>query len=184
VSLDPRRPDLRAARRRPEREEYFMLLAVATRERAECLGRHVGAVLVQEGRLIATGYNGTPRGFPRCNEEERGCHRCADRERYRSGEAYDVCICVHAEQNALLQAARLGYSVDGADCYTTLRPCFGCLKELHQAGVRRVRFLNPWEPAEGLLRDNYRALLSALDAQGVNCAQLTLDPSLLDLRGG
>ena len=94
-----------------------------------------------------------------------------------------MCICVHAEQNALLQAARLGYSVDGADCYTTLRPCFGCLKELHQAGVRRVRFLNPWEPAEGLLRDAYRALLSALAAQGVDCAQLTLDPSLLDLRG-
>jgi dCMP deaminase len=184
VSADPRRPALRAARRRPEREEYFMLLAVATRERAECLGRHVGAVLVQEGRLIATGYNGTPRGFPRCNAEERGCHRCADKQRYPSGEAYDVCICVHAEQNALLQAARLGYSVDGADCYTTLRPCFGCLKELHQAGVRRVRFLNPWEPAPGLLRDNYRALLGLLAEQGVECAQLPLDPALLDLRGG
>ena len=99
-----------------------MLIAVATRERAECLGRHVGAVLVREGRIIATGYNGTPRGFPRCNASEQGCHRCAHRERYPSGSAYDVCICVHAEQNAVLQAARLGYSLEGAHCYTTLRP--------------------------------------------------------------
>jgi dCMP deaminase len=104
-----------------------MLLAVATRQRAECLGRHVGAVLVRDGRVIATGYNGTPRGFPRCNADERGCHRCAESDRYPSGTGYDVCICVHAEQNALLQAARLGYTSDGADCYTTLRPCFGCL---------------------------------------------------------
>ena len=159
-----------------------MLLAVATRERAECLGRHVGAVLVRETRIIATGYNGTPRGFPRCNADERGCHRCADRERYRSGEAYDVCICVHAEQNALLQAARLGYSADGAACYTTLRPCFGCLKELHQAGVRAIRFLNPWQPAPGPALDAYRALLAALAERDVAVEALELDPALLDLR--
>ena len=55
-----------------------MLLAVATRQRAECLGRHVGAVLVRDGRIIATGYNGTPRGFPRCSHDERGCRRCAE----------------------------------------------------------------------------------------------------------
>ena len=134
-----------------------MLLAVATRERAECLGRHVGAILVREGRIIATGYNGTPRGFPRCNDEERGCMRCADRERYGSGSAYDVCICVHAEQNALLQAARLGYSADGAACYTTLQPCFGCLKELHQAGVTEIRFLNTWEPPAEPARSAYQA---------------------------
>ena len=120
-----------------------MLIAVATRQRAECLGRHVGAVLVREGRIVATGYNGTPRGFPRCNAEEQGCHRCAHREQYPSGSAYDVCICVHAEQNAILQAARLGYSLEGAHCYTTLRPCFGCLKELRQAGVGAHRLPQP-----------------------------------------
>ena len=122
MSSDPREPDLRSGRRRPDWDEYFMLIAVATRERAECLGRHVGAVLVREGRIVATGYNGTPRGFPRCNASEQGCHRCAHREQYPSGSAYDVCICVHAEQNAILQAARLGYSLEGAHCYTTLRP--------------------------------------------------------------
>ena len=139
VSSDPREPDVRRGRRRPDWDEYFMLIAVATRQRAECLGRHVGAVLVREGRIVATGYNGTPRGFPRCNASEQGCHRCANREQYPSGSAYDVCICVHAEQNAILQAARLGYSLEGAHCYTTLRPCFGCLKELRQAGAERDR---------------------------------------------
>src|SRR3954453_23852184 len=181
-AADPRLPDLRSARRRPHREEYFMLLAVATRERAECLGRHVGAVLVREGRIIASGYNGTPRGFARCNAAERGCHRCADAETYPSGTAYDVCICVHAEQNALLQAARLGYSADGAACYTTLRPCFGCLKELHQAGVREIRYLNEWSPQPALLREAYEQLLHGLEQQRLVVQPLALDPALLDLR--
>ena len=119
-----------------------MLLAVAARERAACLGRHVGAVLVTDQRIIATGYNGTPTGFANC--DEGGCHRCAHPDDYARGRGYDVCICVHAEQNAVLQAARLGYTVQSARCYTTLRPCFGCLKELYQAGVSGVRYLNEW----------------------------------------
>jgi dCMP deaminase len=181
VSSDPREPDLRRGRRRPDWDEYFMLIAVATRERAECLGRHVGAVLVREGRIVATGYNGTPRGFPRCNAEEQGCHRCAQREHYPSGSAYDVCICVHAEQNAILQAARLGYSCDGAACYTTLRPCFGCLKELRQAGVERVVHLNAWEPGGELEREAYYALLGQLALLGTAVERLDLDPAVLAL---
>ena len=158
-----------------------MLIAVATRQRAECLGRHVGAVLVREGRIVATGYNGTPRGFPLCNAEEQGCHRCAHREQYPSGSAYDVCICVHAEQNAILQAARLGYSLEGAHCYTTLRPCFGCLKELRQAGAARIVFLNAWEPGGELERGAYYALLAELESLGTAIEQLDLDPSVLRL---
>lgn len=144
-----------------------MALAVATRERAECLGRHVGSVLTREDRVIATGYNGTPSGFPGCNPDERGCHRCAERDAYAPGEAYDVCICVHAEQNAVLQAARFGVSLDGATCYTTLRPCFGCLKELRQAGVRRICFLHEWEPAAEPSLGAYRALIAELEHLGV-----------------
>jgi dCMP deaminase len=181
VSSDPREPDLRSGRRRPDWDEYFMLIAVATRERAECIGRHVGAVLVREGRIVATGYNGTPRGFPRCNESERGCHRCAHREQYPRGSAYDVCICVHAEQNAILQAARLGYSLDGAHCYTTLRPCFGCLKELRQAGAERIVYLNPWEPGGELELAAYRTLLGQLAALGTTVDRLDLDPAVLQL---
>jgi dCMP deaminase len=184
VSSDPREPDLRRGRRRPDWDEYFMLIAIATRQRAECLGRHVGAVIVREGRIVATGYNGTPRGFLRCNAEEQGCHRCAHRERYPSGSAYDVCICVHAEQNAVLQAARLGYSLDGGHCYTTLRPCFGCLKELRQAGVERIVYLNPWVPADEVERSAYDGLLEHLGELGVAIEHLDLDPEVLQLGPG
>ncbi len=122
-------------------------------------------------------------GFPRCNADERGCHRCAEPARYPAGTGYDVCICVHAEQNALLQAARLGYTSDGADCYTTLRPCFGCLKELHQGGVASVRYLNAWAPSPAPLRAAYDGLLAQLGERGVRVEQLALAPELLDLRG-
>ena len=172
--------DTRRAAVRPTPEQYFMLLAVATRERAACLRRHVGAVLVADQRIIATGYNGTPTGFVNC--EDGGCLRCAHPERYDQGRGYDVCTCVHAEQNAVLQAAKLGYTVQGATCYTTLRPCFGCLKELYQAGVSGIRYLNPWSPGDPLEAEAYAALLSEMEQRGVAVTQLELSEQLLDLR--
>src|SRR3954454_20320048 len=172
--------DLRRSATRPTREQYFMLLAVATRERANCLRRHVGAVLVADQRIIATGYNGTPTGFPNC--DEGGCHRCSNPDSYAEGRGYDICICVHAEQNAILQAAKLGYSVQGAHCYTTLRPCFGCLKELYQAGVAAVRYLNAWSPSEAREADAYQALLDEMAGRGVPVERLELPEALLDLR--
>jgi dCMP deaminase len=173
-------PDLRRSAVRPSREQYFMLLAVATRERANCLRRHVGAVLVADQRIIATGYNGTPTGFPNC--DEGGCHRCSHPDDYAEGRGYDVCICVHAEQNAVLQAARLGYSVQGSACYSTLRPCFGCLKELYQAGVTSIRYLNAWTPSDPVEAGAYDALLEELAGRGVVVAALELPDGLLDLR--
>jgi dCMP deaminase len=174
------RPDARRSETRPTREQYFMLLAVATRERANCLRRHVGAVLVADQRIIATGYNGTPTGFPNC--DEGGCHRCAHPDDYAEGRGYDVCVCVHAEQNAVLQAAKLGYSVQGSACYSTLRPCFGCLKELYQAGVTSIRYLNEWTPSDPVDAAAYEALLGELAGRGVVVAALELPAELLDLR--
>lgn len=132
---------------RPDKRLYFLLIALAARTRADCLGRRVGAVIVREGRVISTGYNGTPFGMPNCSEG--GCHRCQGRgtSTPRSG-AYDVCLCVHAEQNALLTAARFGGQLLGSSITTTVQPCFGCLKELLQAGVTSVTFLHPWDPFE------------------------------------
>ncbi len=172
--------NLRRALVRPTPQQYFMLLAVATRERAACLRRHVGAVLVSEQRIIATGYNGTPTGFVNC--DEGGCHRCAAPADYAEGRGYDVCICVHAEENALLQAAKLGYSVMGAQCYTTLRPCFACLRHLYQAGVGEVRYLNPWTPGVEREAGAYAGLLDDLADRGVAVRQLELPDELLDLR--
>lgn len=138
-----------------------MLLALTARSRADCTGRKVGAVIVREDRVISTGYNGTPIGMPNCSEG--GCHRCAHPEEFKAGSAYDLCICVHAEQNALLAAARFGQSVLGASLYTTLRPCFGCLKEALQAGVATITYLDDWELPEGTaLATQYDALSARL----------------------
>ncbi len=123
-----------------------MGIALAVRARANCQGSRVGAIVVKDDRIISTGYNGTPSGMTNCLDG--GCHRCRDRERYPKGKAYDLCICVHAEQNALLSAARFGIAVEGADLYTTMQPCFGCIKEMLQARVKRVLYLHPWIPSE------------------------------------
>ena len=130
-------------RERPDRNTYFMGIAFAVRERADCMGQKVGAVIVIEDRIVSTGYNGTPTKMRNCSDG--GCNRCANRGRkYQSGTAYDLCICVHAEQNALLSAARFGISVQGGTVYTTTQPCFGCLKEMLQARISAVYYRNPW----------------------------------------
>jgi dCMP deaminase len=141
---------------RPEYPEYFMKIAMAVRERANCLGSRVGAVLVLGDRVVATGYNGTPSGMTNC--DEGGCERCAHRENYESGTAYDICICVHAEQNALLSAARFGTAIEGADLFTTTRPCFGCTKELLQAHVNAVYYLHEWSHPDERLAQEYERL--------------------------
>ncbi len=130
------------ARDRPDPHRYFMGIALAVRERADCTGNRVGAVIVLDRRIVSTGYNGTPENMPNCSEG--GCHRCANRDTYPSGTGYDLCICVHAEQNALLAAARFGIAVQGSTLYSTMRPCFGCTKEMLQAGVREVYYLHDW----------------------------------------
>ncbi len=134
-----------------------MGIALAVRARANCTGRRVGALIVRDRRILSTGYNGTPVGMTNC--EDGGCHRCGDPSAYPSGEGYDVCICVHAEQNALLAAARFGVATEGCTLYTTLQPCFGCLKEVLQANVREVCFLHPWESR---FRAQYDALVERL----------------------
>ena len=144
-------------RRRPDRTEYYMRIALAVRSRANCIGSRVGAILVMNDRIVATGYNGTPQGMRNC--DEGGCERCANRDRYPAGTAYDLCVCVHAEQNTLLSAARFGIAVEGADLYTTMRPCFGCAKELVQARINSVSYLHEWShPLEDDLREQYLGL--------------------------
>ncbi len=136
-------------RKRPDMDEYMMGIALAVRARASCKGNRVGAVIALKSRIISTGYNGTPSGMPNC--DDGGCERCGNRGRFPPGTGYDVCICVHAEQNALLAAARFGIGVEAGLIYTTMRACFGCSKELLQAKVAGVRFLHNWQhPDKGL----------------------------------
>ena len=133
---------------RPDMHDYFMGIALAVRRRADCTGNRVGALIVLDRRIVSTGYNGTPENMPNCSEG--GCHRCANRTQYPSGTGYDLCICVHAEQNALLAAARFGIAVESGVLYSTMRPCFGCTKELLQAKISAVYYLHDWShPDEG-----------------------------------
>ena len=108
-----------------------MSIAELVAERSTCLRRQVGAVIVKDRRLLATGYNGAPGGVPHC--EDVGCLR--GKMGVASGERHELCRGVHAEQNALIQAATFGASVSGATIYTTHQPCFICTKMLINAGV-------------------------------------------------
>lgn len=121
-----------------EFNEYYLLVALAVRERANCKGRRVGAIIVKDNRIIGTGYNGTPEGMTNC--EDGGCVRC---DKYRKqSQNYDKCICVHAEQNAMVTAARFGHSIQHSVIYTTLQPCFTCTKQFLQAKVKTVYYLD------------------------------------------
>ena len=157
---------------RLDRDRYFMGIAMAVRARANCRGNHVGAILVLDGHVVSTGYNGTPTDMVNC--EDGGCDRCANREKYGAGKGYDLCICVHAEQNALLAAARFGIPVAGGLIYTTIQPCFGCLKEMVQARIEGVRYRHSWSHPDKSLKAQYE-MLKAQFRQGVKQI-LTPDP--------
>ena len=119
---------------RPSWDEYFMEIAHLVAKRSTCLRRQVGAVLVREKRLLATGYNGAPSGMEHC--DMTGCLRA--RLGIPSGERHELCRGIHAEQNVIIQAARHGISTEGATLFCTISPCFICAKILVQAGVRHV----------------------------------------------
>ena len=160
---------------RPEHDEYFMTIALAVRRRALCLGRTVGAVLVRDNRIIATGYNGTPENMPNCDAIEHGCLRCALPQEFPSGTGYDLCICVHAEQNALMSAARFGSPVEGSVLYSTLRPCFGCTKEALQAHVQAIYFLHDWAHPDEKVQAEYARIQAAIPG-GVRPLSGIVDP--------
>lgn len=156
----------------PSNEQYYMGIAMAVRERANCCGRRVGAILVRDNRIISTGYNGTPDGMTNCLEG--GCRRCGRPGDFPSGTGYDLCICVHAEQNALLSASRFGIAVEDSVIYTTLRPCFNCTKELLQAKVRSVYFLHDWKHPDASIHEEYQMIQSQFPG-GMHRVQ-ALDP--------
>ncbi len=155
----------RPEKQRPDFDHYFMGLAMAVRTRANCIGSRVGAILVKGHRVLTTGYNGTPSKMKNCMDG--GCERCAHPERFESGQGYDLCICVHAEQNALLQAARFGISVEGGTVYSTMRPCFGCTKELLQAGVDRVVYIHDWQHPDPAFQHEYNRIQARFSG-GIN----------------
>jgi len=161
------------------RDEYYMTLAMAVRKKANCLGRKVGAVIVRENRVIATGYNGTPEGMTNCLDG--GCVRCKNKESYASSVGYDVCICVHAEQNALISAARFGNPIEGTVVYSTLRPCFDCTKAMLQAKVHTIYFIHDWHHPVDTLQEQY---VMAQDKLPGGVRQLDVDDPDADWANG
>lgn len=120
--------------KRPSWDSYFMQLAFVVAERSTCLRRQVGAVIVKERQILCTGYNGSPSGLAHCSE--LGCLR--QDLSVPSGERHEICRAVHAEQNALVQAAKHGVAIKGAALYVTHQPCVLCTKLLINAGITRV----------------------------------------------
>ena len=137
---------------RPSWDEYFLSIARMVASRSNCVKRRVGAVIVVDRRIVSTGYNGTPRGARNCNEG--GCPRCNSFA--EGGTRLDECLCSHAEENSITQAAYHGVSVRGATVYTTLSPCLMCTKMIINAGIDEVAFNAAYplgETALALLRE-------------------------------
>jgi dCMP deaminase len=121
---------------RPSWDEYFMGITHLVARRSTCLRRQVGAILVKDKNILATGYNGAPSGVAHCLEV--GCLR--EKMGVPSGERHELCRGLHAEQNAIIQAAKHGTNIDDSTLYCTTMPCIICSKMIINAGIRRIVF--------------------------------------------
>jgi len=138
--------------KRPEWDSYFMKIAQDVSERATCVKRMVGSIIVKDKRILATGYNGAPKGFKHC--EDVGCVR--KEMGLPSGHRHELCRGLHAEQNAIIQAAVHGVEIDGATLYCNYHPCAICVKMMINAGIKRVVYGGgyPDELAEKMLKES------------------------------
>lgn len=126
---------------RPSWDDYFMTIAEDVATRATCIRRKVGAVLVKDKRILSTGYNGVPTGITHCTPET--CLRTI--YNVPSGERHELCRGLHAEQNAIIQAAYHGVSIKDAILYVTHQPCSICTKMLINSGIRKFIFKHPYK---------------------------------------
>ena len=149
---------------RPGWDDYFMSIARVVAMRSNCVKRKVAAVVTLDRRIISTGYNGTPRGVQNCNEG--GCPRCSSFA--PEGTSIGDCLCSHAEENAITQAAYHGVSVRGATLYTTLCPCLMCTKMIINSGVAEVVYNADYPVGEVSLR--------LLREAGIEVRQLEIVP--------
>ena len=119
---------------RPSWDQYFMDIVELVSKRSTCLRRKVGAVLVRDKRILSTGYNGAPTGIRHCAEV--GCLR--EQLNVPSGERHELCRGLHAEQNAIIQAALHGVSIKGSTIYCTNHPCIICSKMIINSGIEKI----------------------------------------------
>lgn len=138
---------------RPSYDEYFMEMAHVVAKRSTCLRRKVGAILVKDKHILSTGYNGAPKGLKHCSEV--GCLR--EKLQVPSGQRHEICRGLHAEQNAIIQAAVFGTSIRDSILYCTNTPCVVCAKMLINAGVKEIVFSGdyPDELAKKMIQESH-----------------------------
>lgn len=136
---------------RPSWDEYFLEIAKIVSKRSTCLRRHVGAILVKDKRILATGYNGAPSNIKHCLD--MGCIR--ESKNVPSGERHELCRGIHAEQNLIIQAAYHGVPISNSTLYCTNFPCSICAKMIINAGVERIVYLEgyPDNLSEELIKE-------------------------------
>ncbi|MFC1754915.1 cytidine/deoxycytidylate deaminase family protein [Thermoproteota archaeon] len=141
--------------KRPDWDHYFMNIAQAVKMRCNCLSAKKGAIIVRDKIILSTGYNGSPKGIKHCNSG--GCKRCTTRHlgKMKSGVYSEPCICAHAEENAIVQAAYNGVSTNGATLYTSFTPCVNCAGMIINAGIKRVvgKVLYPDDEGTRILKE-------------------------------
>ena len=145
----------------PSRDETFMMAAHNVALKSNCIRRSVGAVLIDKGEVVSVGWNGVSGRYRNCREA--GCPRCI--EGGNTGTGYESCVCIHAEQMAIADAAAAGVSTKGSSLYVNLRPCLQCLSIVKAAGIREVFFDEDWvypPQVEGV----YQNLAAAFDYFG------------------
>lgn len=128
---------------RPSWDAYFMEITHVVATRSTCLRRKVGALIIKDKRILATGYNGAPSGLAHC--QEVGCIR--EEQNVPSGERHELCRALHAEQNAILQAALYGVAIQGATIYCTTHPCVMCAKMIINTGMKEVIIVSSYPDA-------------------------------------
>jgi dCMP deaminase len=139
-------------KQRPSWDEYFLDIARAIAMRSNCVKRKVAALIIKDKRIISTGYNGTPRGVKNCSDG--GCPRCNNLA--EGGTKLDECLCSHAEENAITQAAYHGVAIKGSTIYTTFSPCLMCTKMIINSGIAEVVYQTEYplnEVSENLLKE-------------------------------
>ncbi len=157
---------------RPDWDTYFMDIAQQVARRGNCSRRQVAAVIVKDRRIISTGYNGTPRGTTNCCDG--GCPRCSSDA--PTGSELGECICSHAEENAIVQAAYHGIAVRQGSLYCTLSPCLMCAKMIINAGIVEVIYEDDYS-----FHDQTRALFAEA---GVTCRRFERGAAAGDASSG
>lgn len=171
---------------RPSWHEYFMLLAKLVSVRSTCNSRKIGAVIVRDNRILASGYNGAVHGAPHCID--RGPDFCLRRSiGAHDADKYNYCLSSHAEVNAVDQAARFGIPLEGAAVYCTLEPCNWCFKQLIQAGIREIYYERAYDSQNKEFDLYWRKIMESHEGirvfQQISVSQAAIDQVFEVLRG-